>query len=103
MAFPRGTTPTITLKLPSEYDLGLAENVYVTFQLTSGEIITKSGFEVEIDENEATVTLTQYETLKMSGGEVELQINWTYSDGSRWASKTAFIDVSKQLLREVVD
>lgn len=99
---PRATTPTFVLALPESIDLGEAHNVYASFR-ANGAQITKTGAELEIDGNEVSVRLTQTDTLGwFPGQKLEIQLNWVYSDGSRVATEVAQVDITKQLLAEVL-
>jgi hypothetical protein len=105
MGFPRGTTPTLKLKLPEKFDLELAKSVYATFTLVNGEAIIKDSIDgsVTVEKNIAQVTLTQEETFKMVLGKIKVQLNWMYDDGKRWATKVKTVDVTEQLLKEILD
>lgn len=103
MSVPRGTTPTITLTIDDEtIDLTQATNVYVTFS-RRGNIVTKTGTDLTIDENTIEVTLSQAETLAFSDGPVDVQANWTYAGGARCATEIAGLDLTRQLLERVIE
>ena len=76
----KGITPTFTLTLPDDIDLGLASNVYVTFGRRGKKVLEKTGNDLAIDDNEIGVFLSQEETLALPTGEVEIQVNWTYNE-----------------------
>lgn len=76
----KGITPTFTLTLPEDIDLGMATNVYVTFGRRGKKILEKSGADLAVDENEIGVFLSQEETLALPTGEVQIQVNWTYQE-----------------------
>ena len=80
----RGTTPTFTFRFKDEtVDLSLASRVYVTFSdMNENELMTKENEDLVIDGREASIYLTQAETLSLPG-KVKVQINWLYQDGSR--------------------
>lgn len=102
----RGTTPTYILKLPKEIDLSIADDVYVTFSNQQFQILlTKSGSDLEIEENKVSVFLTQEETLSMPRGEVYVQVNWLYLDGAtrkRACTKIKEVPVKRNLIDEVL-
>lgn len=103
MAIPRGTTPTLTLTFNTDnLDLTTVNNVYVTFRYGKGETLTKTGNELAIGAKSVDVFLSQAETLKFTEGTVEVQANWTYSDGRRAASSVESFYFGKQLLDKVV-
>ncbi len=101
-----GTAPTLTLKLRdgADVDFNEAENIY--FTIRQGSIsLTKSTSDIIIDdENTIKVSLTQEETLQFKYNlQAEIQLNWTYADGTRSATKVQKIDLFKNLLREVIE
>lgn len=99
----RGTTPTFRLYLNDEYvDLTQAVNVYVSFK-QKDTLITKTGEDLDITENEVDVYLSQAETLKFIKGDVEIQLNWTYLDGRRACSNIITIEVDKNLIGDVLE
>ena len=104
MAIIQGVTPTFTLTIPSEsgIDLTECENVYVTFRQGS-LLLTKTNDDIFVSENEVDVYLSQAETLMFSAGTVQIQLNWTYADGSRGATTKAGVDWSDNLLKEVLE
>ena len=104
MSIPRGTTPTfvLTFGATSGVDLTAASNVYVTFK-SADEILTKTGADVVVEALSASVYLTQAETLSFREGNVDIQINWTLADGSRFASEIVTYTISRQLLQKVVE
>ena len=99
----RGTTPTFKLRLKdTSIDLTKADNIYVSFSQKSVRLM-KSGEDLEVNGNEVDVYLTQEESLKVVDGEVEIQINWTYDDGSRACTNIVTINVSKNLIGRVLE
>ena len=99
----RYTTPTFTLTLPDSVDLTMASNVYVTFaKANGGVVITKTGEALEVSEHQVDVYLNQEETGAFSMGIVKIQLNWTYANGDRACSDIATIDISPNLLDEVL-
>ena len=98
----QATTPTFVLTLPNDVDLGEAAHVYFTLR-QNGATIEKSDTDLNIDANEVEVYLSQEETLKLSIGAARLQLNWTYSNGSRACSTIATVTVDENLLKAVVE
>lgn len=97
----QATTPTFVLTLPETVDLSVAENVY--FSLRQGFVlIEKSTNDLTISGQDVSVFLTQAETLQLSEGKVQIQLNWTYSGGVRACSDIVEISVSNNLLKRVV-
>ena len=98
----KGTTPTFLLTLPESVDLTEAVNVYATFR--RGEVcVTKTGREMVLTPNTASVQLSQEETLRFPAGkEAEVQLNWTYADGTRACTEIAAVSVARNLLPEVL-
>ena len=98
----QATTPTFILTLPNTVDLSLANNVYFSLKQGANSIM-KTGDALVIDGRTVSVYLSQEETLPFFGGMARLQLNWTYSDGSRACSKIATVYVGENLLKEVVE
>ena len=98
----RGTTPTFRLILNDEYvDLTQALNVYVSFR-QNDFLITKTGEDIDVSENEVDVYLSQRETLKFKPGNIEIQLNWTYLDGRRACSNIMVVQVGANLIGAVL-
>lgn len=102
-----GCTHALDLVLDDEtVDLTGAE-VYVTLRQGAFEL-ELSGDRVEASGHQATVYLTQTESLKMKDNQnAEIQINWITTDAltggvSRGASDPASVPVGVQLLRRVL-
>lgn len=107
----RGTTPTFTLRMvDEELDLRQAENVYATFRQRD-KILTKTGNDLTITvtqeegnyNNVVEVYLSQAESLTFVSGSIELQLNWTYADGSRACSNIVSIAVANNLVGSVLE
>lgn len=98
----RGTTPTLELTIEDEeLDLTQMTHVYVT--LKNGQnVLTKQDDDLTIAAQAVALYLNQAETLAMASDATEVQVNWTYGDGSRAATTIARVPISKQLLMEVV-
>jgi len=102
MAIPRGVTPTFTLTFTDQgLDLTAANHVYVTFR--NKVTLTKSDSDLTIAPKQIDVYLTQEETLAFRQGATEIQVNWTYGNGSRAASETVSYLFSNNLLDVVVE
>lgn len=106
----RGTTPTFVLTIQSQtLDLTQANNVYVTIA-QGAKLIEKSGNDLEVGTKTVSVWLDQEESLKLNEGtNAEIQVNWTYLDPldnetvRRAATKVKSIQISKQLLKRVIE
>lgn len=103
----RGTTPTYRLILQdTTIDLAEANDVYVTFADGKyNKIIEKTGSDLYIDGNTVEIFLTQEETLKLPAGELLVQINWTYQEGTttkRAASQIVRTTSARNLKNEVI-
>ena len=102
MSIPRATTPTLTLTFTSSsVDFTAATSVYVTLK-QGFKKLTKTGNDLVLEEKSVAVYLTQAETLEFGEGDVKIQVNWTTSSGGRVASTVKTINMSEQLLDEVV-
>ena len=97
----QATTPTFVLTLPNNVDLSIANNVYFTMR-QGCTCIQKNGEELEVSANVVSVYLTQADTLKLTKGNADLQLNWTYEGGERACSEIKRIPVTENLLKEVV-
>ena len=98
----RGTTPTLELQVDDEtLDLTQMNHVYVTLR-NGTSVLTKQDEDLTIEGNGVALYLNQAETLAMASDSTEVQLNWTYGDGSRAATSIARVPISKQLLMEVV-
>lgn len=98
----KGTTPTFTLTFPanSGVDLTQAANVYVSF--SGSKRIEKTGDALTISERSVSVYLSQEETLALSDGVTQIQVNWTFGDGSRCASDIVKCQIGDNLIERVV-
>ena len=97
----QATTPTFVLTLPDTVDL--TEPIHFYFTLRQGNIrIEKSDSDLVIDGQTISVYLSQAETLTLTPGIVKLQLNWTYANGSRACSNIVSVNVTENLLKEVV-
>ena len=79
----RGTTPTNTFSV--DVDLRDAEVVYLTYKQGSKITLEKEKGDLEIDEDEVRVYLTQEETLALKFGgntPVRMQFRARYADGN---------------------
>ena len=103
MSVARATTPTFTFTFTEQtLDLTTAEHVYVTFAQGS-RAITKTGEDLTVQAKSIQVSLTQKETLQFNDGIVEVQANWTDASGNRASSEIAIVELSRQLLKKVVE
>lgn len=99
----QATTPSFVFTLPESVDLSAAEHVYFTIS-QSGAIVTKDESEMEISENVVTVSLAQEDTVNFNFGiDAKVQLNWTYSDGSRMATKVQTVPVFENLHKDVLE
>lgn len=98
----QATTPTIICRLPEGVDLSLAENIYFTLQQPN-MLIRKTGEAVVVDGREVSVYLAQRDTVRIAVGTAKVQLNWTYSDGSRGATREKEINIEPNSLLEVLE
>ncbi len=102
----RFTTPTLPLSVP--VDLTGAD-IYVTIkqgqrklQKTGSDVI--SVYDAESGKTTLTVTLTQEETgAFLAEKSATIQVNWIFADGTRSATNIKKIDVTENLLSEVIE
>ena len=101
----RGTTPTFVLNLETDtIDLTEANNVYISLETDSVEMLKQNGDEgVEIQPHQISVYLTQAETLQFAEkSKIEIQVNWTYANGSRGCTDIARVSVGRNLVDKVL-
>lgn len=98
----QGTTPTFILTLPNTVDLTAVSNLYFSLEQGSTKL-RKMGNALSIDGQNISVYLTQAETLKFNTGKANLQLNWTYPDGSRACSNIVNVTVGLNLIKEVIE
>ena len=98
----RGTTPTFELKITDvTVDLTQATNVYATFAQW-GKTITKTGNDIDVTAQQVDVYFSQADSLSFSSSTIEVQLNWTYTDGSRAATNIIKVVIGDNLLPEVL-
>ena len=103
MSIAKGTTPTITLTFTeATLDLTQAEHVYVSFRGV-GTTVEKKDTDLTIQAKSIGVYLTQEETLSLYEGDVQIQANWTYGDGSRSASEIVKYRFTDNLIERVIE
>lgn len=98
----QATTPTFILTLPDTVDLSQAANIYFSLR-QKNVIIEKSNDDLTVDGQTVSVYLSQAETLQLVSGAAQIQLNWTYANGSRACSNIVSVQVSENLLKEVVE
>lgn len=81
----RATTPTIkyTFKHVNVEDIVAA---YMTIMMGQEVVVEKDLVQATVEEDALSWTLTQQETLSMTGCRVSVMLNWKLSDGTRGAS-----------------
>lgn len=98
----QATTPTFILTLPDTVDLSQAANIYFSLR-QKNVIIEKSNDDLTVDGQTVSVYLSQAETLQLISGAAQIQLNWTYANGSRACSNIVSVQVTENLLKEVVE
>ena len=98
----QATTPTFILTLPDTVDLSEAANIYFSLR-QKNVIIEKSNDDLTVDGQTVSVYLSQAETLQLVSGAAQIQLNWTYANGSRACSNIVSVQVTENLLKEVVE
>ena len=98
----QATTPTFILTLPDTVDLSQAANVYFSMRQKNA-LIEKTGDDLTVDGQTVSVYLSQAETLQLVSGAAQIQLNWTYANGSRACSNIVSVQVTENLLKEVVE
>lgn len=98
----QATTPTFILTLPNTVDLTLIEHMYFSLEQGATELL-KTDDDLFVDGQAVSVYLTQAESAAFNTGKALLQLNWTYSDGSRACSNIVNVDVGLNLIKEVIE
>ena len=95
----QATTPTIIMNLPNTVDLTQAQTI--VFTMAQGSTVIKKVI-TDASEQQVSVYLTQDDTLGLSNGIAQIQLNWTYSDNSRACTNIVNINVTPNLLKAVI-
>lgn len=97
----RGTTPTIkyTFSTVSVSDITAA---YLTIVMNGSTLLEKDLTQATIDSDSISWTLTQQESLAMTGSKVTAMLNWKLNDGTRGASTRTALFVEKNDKEEVI-
>ena len=98
----QATTPTFILTLPDTVDLSQAANIYFSLR-QKNVLIEKAGDDLTVDGQTVSVYMSQAETLQLVSGAAQIQLNWTYANGSRACSNIVSVQVTENLLKEVVE
>ena len=79
----RGTTPTITLKLPTTVSVGTISSATITIEQSGKCVVKKNTFSKNVGTNSVSVTLTQEESLSLSARNKALvQLKAKLDDGT---------------------
>ena len=102
------TTPTLSLTFPNTVDLttGTSFVVTISYPISEKRILEKSGADLDVQEHQIDVFLSQQDTLLMPKGNVLIQVNWLYMDGAiqrRVASVKREVFWDFNLKREVME
>ena len=97
----QATTPRFVLSLPDTVDLTQAANVYFAIKQNS-LLIEKSTEDLTVEQHTVYVALTQRETLRFKNGTAQIQLNWTYADGTRACTNIVSVNVLQNLMMEVL-
>lgn len=97
----RGTTPTLSFKLP--FDTSDLSAAWVTLAQDGRVIIDKPMSDCVLEGNVLAVTLTQEETLKLTAeNRTEVQLRVKTTDGIAMASTIWRVEAEKILKDEVI-
>lgn len=95
----QGLTPTITVTVPETTDLTEALNIYPSIKQAKSLVRPET---FVVSEHQVDIYLTQRDTLNLSPGIAEIQLNWTYATGQRGATTPASIRILPNHLLEVL-
>lgn len=100
-AFFRGTTPTHTFTLPFEMDM--ISDIRITYLQNQKEVFVKGMEDIEISDNEVSLTFTQEETYQFQASEeVLVQIKIKTTEGIVLNSDIMRMRVDASLNNEVI-
>lgn len=97
----KGTTPTITFTF-SDFDPSRAEKIIVTFKTGGTTTMEFENDDLTITESAISLYLTQEQTLNFRHGDMSVQINFKFADGSRCATQKKTISWEENLHNEVI-
>lgn len=98
----RGTTPTHIFRLPISTDT--LKEIRITYEQYSKTVLEKTERDVNLNENEIRLKLTQQETLKFSPRiTVKLQMKVLTTDNTVLASPVKELSVEEILNEEVLE
>lgn len=105
MNAPIGTTPTLSLTFDeSEVNFLETRNIYISMESKDCSIVKRGDDPgVFISEHQIDIYLSQEETLSFGPLPTDIQVNWTYADGSRAASNIVRYRFGQNLLDKVVE
>jgi len=83
----RGTTPTVTLTLPTDIDLSTATAAYMSFGQNCKELFSVAINNLVLSDNTASATLSQGQTLLLEAGRLtQIQLRWL-DDGVAYGTR----------------
>lgn len=97
----RATTPTIKYTF-KRVDVSDITKAYMTIMMGSEVVLEKDLTQATVDEDSLAWTLTQQETLSMSGCKVSVMLNWKLEDGTRGASARTTLFMERNDKEEVI-
>lgn len=100
------TTPTLTLTFPNEVDLTEGTEHVLTIAYPSNEAVILEKTDLQITQHTVDVFLTQEETSLMPKGNVVIQLNWLFDDGTkirRVSSNKKNVTFDSNLHKEVME
>lgn len=97
----RGTTPTLTMKLP--FAVGLIKELSIAFSQNGELLLEKTKKDCILVGDTITLNLTQEDTLKLTPIKVEMQVRILDTSDQAFASKVYMLPVNKILRDGVLD
>ena len=99
----QGTTPTIVCTFAdADLDLTEAEHIHLTIS-QYGKKLTKQDDDLTITAKTVSAYLDQRGTLWLNPAKpCEVEVNWTFADGSRGKSNINTVTIDRTLLPEVL-
>lgn len=97
----RGTTPTLTFKLP--FQTSRVDDVYITFNQANITVLEKTKNDTDLHDDIVELKLTQADTLSLNRRpNVEIQLRVLTTDGEALASQIIVQSVSRILKDGVI-
>lgn len=103
MSYFTGATPTFTFTFEQGFHPADAAKIVITFSAQGRKVLEMNESDVTIANDKVSVYLTQEQTIAFPIGDMTVQINFVYSDGSRVPTDKATIRWERNSHDEVIE